>query len=91
MGLAAIGILGASLASMAIPDAVGTIIDALNNLPQQEASSVITGEMARMLAIFSGGAMATFVKVSQIETIGQRVSADFRKRLFKSIIVQVCR
>jgi ABC-type multidrug transport system fused ATPase/permease subunit len=89
MALATTGILGASISSMAIPGAVGIIIDALNNPSLPDASSVIMNESLRMLAIFSGGALATFVKVSQIQIIGQRVGRDLRKQLFASLISQV--
>lgn len=88
MGLAMGGISISATATMAFPDAIGKMIDLLS-LPLTDASMAEMQWISlSMVGIFSIGAVATAGHTAILETVGQRVGANLRKRLFSRIMSQ---
>lgn len=75
-------------ATMAFPNAIGQIIDILQNTVTPEGIGKIQSISLNMMGYFAAGTVATFVHSSVLEIVGQRVGARLRKQMFARIMSQ---
>ncbi len=77
--------------SLASSEVIPTIDDGtISMTPQQLKEQVLQGEMEsiglQLMTYFTVGAMATFAHSTLFDTVGQKISADLRKKLFGTLI-----
>jgi ABC-type multidrug transport system fused ATPase/permease subunit len=82
------GITVSASATMAFPDAIGKMIDLLSVPSTVQTMLEMQTITLGMVGIFSAGAIATFMHTAVLQTVGQRVGAGLRKRLFSRIMNQ---
>jgi len=90
-GFAIGGIIVSSLATMAIPAVFGNVIDALSGIQNQGVEATMAAiqlSALQMIGITMIGSVATFVRTSVLDIIGQRVSNRLRTQLFNNLIEQ---
>lgn len=88
IALALGGITLSAGATMAFPNAIGQIIDILQNTVTAEGVNQMRTISLSMVGIFAAGTVATFVHSSVLEIVGQRVGARLRKQMFDRIMSQ---
>jgi ABC-type multidrug transport system fused ATPase/permease subunit len=88
MSAAMAGITVSALATMAFPDAIGKMIDLLTLPVTDTTLSEMQLISLGMVGIISVGSVATASHKAILETVGQKVGARLRKRLFSRLLGQ---
>ncbi|KNC83468.1 hypothetical protein SARC_04277 [Sphaeroforma arctica JP610] len=88
MSLAMVGLGASTAATIAFPDALGTIVDVLAEPTTVDTYARIKEITLNMVGIITVGAGATFLHATLLEMVGQKIGASLRKKLYGGIMAQ---